>query len=320
MLPGTRPSSWLHSRLSWRTRRRRCRPIEPVRPSAGRRRGAPALRVHLMVAGAVAAMHARSAYYEASAGSMWDAFYAQHEGGFFKDRHWLFTEFAELTTLGRGYPPAPAGDPGARPDELPHIEHASRAVVLEVGCGAGNSLFPLLEANRNSALFVYGCDISPQAVRLVCEHPAYDRLRCAAFVHDIAGAAALPLPTASVDAVLLVFTLSAIHPSKMRAATVELARVLKPNGVVLFRDYGRYDLAQLRFKQGHYLGHGSYVRGDGTLVYFFTEGAFAAAAAPGNAVATPISSSRLISDPVRAHQMMCGNCLRARAWWKNSCT
>lgn len=36
----------------------------------------------------------------------------------------------------------------------------------------------------------------------------------------------------------------------MQQAIGRLARLLRPGGMMLLRDYGRYDMAQLRFKKG----------------------------------------------------------------------
>merc|ERR1712083_475840 len=66
------------------------------------------------------------------------------------------------------------------------------------------------------------------------------------------------------------FVLSAIDPSQHGAVVARLRSRLRPGGMVLFRDYGRGDLAQLRFGPGHWLGDDLYVRGDGTLAAFFT--------------------------------------------------
>ena len=49
---------------------------------------------------------------------------------------------------------------------------------------------------------------------------------------------------------------------------------MKPGGVLLFRDYGLYDHAMLRFGRGHKIADNFYMRQDGTRAYYFSEGAY----------------------------------------------
>ena len=42
---------------------------------------------------------------------------------------------------------------------------------MQVGCGAGNTVYPALEVNPE--LTVYACDFSPRAVEIVKAHPDY---------------------------------------------------------------------------------------------------------------------------------------------------
>lgn len=215
--------------------------------------------------------------YENKASDYWDDFYTIHENRFFKDRQWLFTEFPELSSSYKSQSDIEGEhkmDSLANQDDESRSRPGSSATyrILEVGCGVGNTVFPILQTNNDPGLFVYCCDFSTTAVDIVKSNPNYDPSRCFAFVHDLSDeSSSYPIPEESLDAIVLIFVLSAILPSKMQDAITRLSKLLKPGGCILLRDYGRYDMAQLRFKKGRCLSENFYVRGDGTRVYFFTQ-------------------------------------------------
>lgn len=142
-----------------------------------------------------------TAKYEIEADYFWDEFYKQHQNRFFKDRHWLFTEFPELasnaltsatpTEGATGQGPikgngthrtnvtecsnvvtSPVDSGASKPrtevsqDTLGSVDgecrqsaesvgdagKCPRTRVLEVGCGVGNTVFPVLQANRSVSL------------------------------------------------------------------------------------------------------------------------------------------------------------------------
>ena len=204
----------------------------------------------------------------------WDIFYRKNETKFFKDRHWFDTEFPEvLFPTDEALPSVP------QPAE-PFLEPSSekRLTVLEVGCGVGNSLFPLVEhytglsPQAMSEFFIYGCDFSETAIHHLKGNPLYNPKYCQAFVHDISDVSTCltdTIPSESIDIILLVFVLSAIPHTFMEVVVQKLHRVLKVGGKILLRDYGLYDLAQLRLKKNSWINGSQYRRGDGTLMYFF---------------------------------------------------
>jgi tRNAThr (cytosine32-N3)-methyltransferase len=180
----------------------------------------------------------------------WNLFYKNNTANFFKDRKWLQQEFPIL-------------------DEITEAD-AGPVVLLEIGAGAGNTAFPILAKNKNPHLKIHACDFSKQAVQVMRNHEDYDSKPIQADVWDVAGDTLPPdLADGSVDVALMVFIFSALSPSQWKKAVENVWRVLKPGGQVCFRDYGRGDLAQVRFRKGRYLEENFYIRGDGTRVYFF---------------------------------------------------
>ena len=149
-------------------------------------------------------------------------------------------------------------------------EDAGPITLLEIGAGAGNTAFPILAQNKNPHLKVHACDFSKKAVDVMRSHEEYNTEHMQADVWDIAGDDLPPgLEEGSVDVALLIFIFSALSPAQWKKAVHNVHRLLKPGGEVCFRDYGRGDLAQVRFRKGRYLDENFYVRGDGTRVYFF---------------------------------------------------
>lgn len=67
------------------------------------------------------------------------------------------------------------------------------------------------------------------------------------------------------DFLSLIFVLSSISPGqKQLDAVSNVSKAVRPGGVVFFRDYGRHDMAQLRFKGGKKIYDNFYARRDGT--------------------------------------------------------
>lgn len=179
--------------------------------------------------------------FDTQAHKMWDVFYKHNSSNFFKDRHYLINEFPELS---------------------------QPILLLEVGCGVGNAIFPLLEDNQSLRAQV--CDFSREAIHILKQNQSFDTVRLQAEVCDIVKN---PVPFQEPsDAVLMLFVLSAIAPENHKTAIQNATFNLKPGGHLMFRDYGRYDLAQLRLagKKNKRLKENFYLKQDGTRCYYFS--------------------------------------------------
>ncbi|XP_015694482.1 tRNA N(3)-methylcytidine methyltransferase METTL6 isoform X2 [Oryza brachyantha] len=211
----------------------------------------------------------------------WRSFHRRHTSGkFFKERRYLLKEFPELNSKGSEN-------------------------VLEVGCGNGSTVVPILRSSPG--ITVYACDCSKETLEktneIVCNTRGVDvKDRFHPFLLDVS-TETFPdwlfckscrssranglnncnmiekLPAfltddqrcvGGIDFITMIFTLSAIPLDIMPAILERCVSVLKPGGLVLFRDYGLYDMTMLRFLPHQRVGFREYMRSDGTFSYYFT--------------------------------------------------
>lgn len=192
---------------------------------------------------------------EASVSKNWEQFYQIHTDKFFKDRRWIFSELPEILT---------------------RLEETSNPCsIFEVGCGVGNAVVQILGSNKNQMLHLYCADVSSKAIQTLKQRDLFlkDADRITAFQADIHkdfdSIVSKKIEKCSLDFITMIFFLSALKPHAMEDVVRNLATLLKPGGMIFFRDYGKFDLTQIRFKGSSYLSENYYKRSDGTTSYFF---------------------------------------------------
>lgn len=197
----------------------------------------------------------------------WDLFYKRNGDRFFKNRYWTRNEFNELFSSN---------------------SDGTVKYLLEVGCGCGDFVLPFLEAAdtedncdkglRPEGLYIYCCDISDQAIKILTKNETFQKncpSKIKAFVADLTDDKvdfSKELDGRQMDLVSLVFVLSAVDPQNMAKFVENISKkIIKPGGLVLFRDYAIYDKAMLRFNEQSKICDQFYVRQDGTRAYFFAK-------------------------------------------------
>eukprot|EP01066_Platyproteum_vivax_P012475 Platyproteum_vivax@DN5672_c0_g1_i1.p1 len=195
--------------------------------------------------------------YEAKQVMYWNKFYKTNQANFFKDRHWIDLEFL---LKDRQASSQETGD---------GVSH--KPLLIELGCGVGNTLMPFLEENKHFRGL--GVDCSSKAIEL---------LQTRIEASDLGGRVSLDvvdliadqwgIRKETGDVVTLIYVLSTLSPASMPGVVKKAVELLVPGGQILVRDYARYDLAQVRFaKQTNCkLDDNFYVRQDGTRAYYFT--------------------------------------------------
>ncbi|KAL6753310.1 S-adenosyl-L-methionine-dependent methyltransferase [Haematococcus lacustris] len=181
----------------------------------------------------------------------WDSFYQStaRSAKFFKERRYLLLEF-------------------------PFLASQQPLHVIELGCGYGASLLPVLKTNPQAR--ATATDVAPtclQQLREVLEREGVldHAARVVTFVANSACPDSRPLfRGVDADVALIMFTLSAVRGAEQAIMLDNAYAALKPGGSLCIRDHGLFDMVQLRIPSEQWLAPNTYQRGDGTLAYFFS--------------------------------------------------
>ena len=220
-----------------------------------------------------------SPHLEIEDANAWDQFYSNHGNRFFKDRHYFEKAFPTE------FPPSPAVRPPSTTMGLTTTKsndcEVQRRTLVEIGCGVGNAILPFLEVGESEGNWdvIHGLDISTEAIQILRKDPRFIAFnetgpsirKAHGHVCDVSRQLP-PLCSGISNVTTLIFCLSAIDPARHMEAAKHVVDSLKPGGVLVFRDYGRYDEAQMklgtsrskRIKENFYRKH------DGTKCYYFS--------------------------------------------------
>ena len=239
-------------------------------------------------------------------GYYWDQFYHDHGTRFFKDRHYLHKAFP--IEFGSDDDQQNTKDGSGGGGSISSTKTKNKTLV-ELGCGVGNAILPMLEHALSQEeqtppseewTTIHALDISPKAIDLLREEERFIQFNergkrqlqrqnkedgvpyCQVHGHVCDLSKSLPKQCHNVaNVTTLLFCLSAIQPGiPMETACYNICQTLQPGGVLVFRDYGRYDLAQLKLASTSHsstssrciVEYGSffYRKSDGTCCYYFT--------------------------------------------------
>lgn len=219
----------------------------------------------------------------------WRSFHRRHASGkFFKERRYLLKEFPELLNskecaklleVGCGNGSTVVSILRCNPSITVYacdcsedtLQKANEIVCNTQGVDAKDRFHPfLLDVSKETFpdwLFCNWCQSSgAKAVDISLdsghhntrkEQPILLQKKDCCCIHGI-------------DFITMIFTLSAIPYDIMSATLRRCVSVLKPGGLVLFRDYGIYDMSMLRFSPHQRVGFREYIRADGTFSYYFS--------------------------------------------------